>query len=509
MDASHHTNSPQTLAELSHLLAENELNSSTLVDRCLDRIDALNPSINAFVEIDREGSATAAMTLGPTTGMTDPTAKHASRLSGIPIAIKDNICIAGRPTTCGSRMLADFLPPHTATASQQLEKAGAILIGKCNLDEFAMGGSTETSIQGPTHNPWKLTATAGGSSGGSAAAVAAGMVPASLGSDTGGSIRQPASFCGVSGLKPTYGRVSRFGLVAFASSLDQIGPIAHTAEDLALLLDELCQHDPRDSTSLPQAKKPTFHTELNSSLVGLRVGVLRDQLDHDGLDPEVRTSIESALEVYQRAGATLIDIELPMQRHGIAAYYVIATSEASSNLARYDGAHYGFRAIQDENQPLLGESALYDMYCRSRSQGFGEEVRRRILLGTYALSAGYIDAYYLQACRVRRLIRDELNAVFEQVDVLAGPVAPTAAFSLGDNVDEPLAMYLADLFTVGANLAGNPAMSIPCGFTSDQRPIGLQLQSAPLAEQTLLNAGHGYQTAVSYHPQLPPSLSIR
>jgi aspartyl-tRNA(Asn)/glutamyl-tRNA(Gln) amidotransferase subunit A len=401
-------------------------------------------------------------------------------------------------------MLEQFQPPYESTVTDRLEKAGAVLLGKTNMDEFAMGGSTENSALGTTRNPWNLDCVPGGSSGGSAACLAAAMAPLSIGSDTGGSIRQPAAFCGVVGLKPTYGRVSRYGLVAFASSLDQVGPMARTAEDVAMLLQGIAGHDPLDSTSA-ELPVPDYGATVRQPLEKLRLGVVREQFG-EGLSPEVAAATEQAMKHFRACGATLHDVEMPHSRYGVATYYIIAPCEASSNLARYDGAHYGFRTQQDEWADVDGnddDGPLVRMYSRTRARGFGAEVKRRIMLGTYALSAGYYDAYYLKALKVRRLIRNDYDAVFDKVDALIGPTTPSPAFRAGDKVNDPLSMYLQDLYTVTANLAGVPGISIPCGFTASGLPIGLQLQAPPFHEERLLRAAYMFQQQTDWHTRYP------
>ena len=470
-----------------------------------DRVDRLNPQLNAFLRLDRAGALQDAATVDHRREDGEPL----GCLAGVPLAVKDVICTLGQPTTCGSRMLEDFIPPYNATVVERLKRADAIMLGKTNMDEFAMGSSTESSAFGFTRNPWDLACVPGGSSGGSAAAVAARLIPWALGTDTGGSIRQPASFTGIVGLKPTYGRISRYGLIAFASSLDQIGPMARTVDDVALLLEAIAGHDPRDSTSAPH-EVPSFAECTAQPLPRLRIGIIHDHFG-EGLDPDVESAIRESLQVYRDLGAQLVDIELPHSRFGIATYYIIAPSEASSNLARYDGAHYGYRDDESAEVELAAaghdatavDSALVRMYRRARSSGFGVEVQRRIMLGTYALSAGYYDAYYRKAQQVRRLIRDDLHRAFQQVDVLAGPVAPTPAFGVGERVDDPLTMYLGDLYTVLANLAGIPAISIPCGMSRRGLPIGLQLQAPAFHEKPLLQAAAMFQRATDWHQRRP------
>jgi len=405
-------------------------------------------------------------------------------LAGIPLAIKDNICTKGVATTCASKMLKSFVAPYESTASSRLWSSGGICLGKTNLDEFAMGSSTETSVFGVTSNPWDINRVPGGSSGGSAASVAAGLCAAAIGSDTGGSIRQPASFCGVVGLKPTYGRISRWGLVAFASSLDQIGPITNTVSDAAEILYAISGADPFDSTCLDKPV-PNYLINLNKSIKGLKIGVIKDCFEHQGLNPEVKESVISGVQRFEDLGAEIIEIECPRFNDGIATYYVIAPSEASANLARYDGVKYGYRSNEGSN--------LLDMTSKSRAEGFGDEVQRRILIGTYALSAGYSDAYYKKAQKVRTLIRKDFDNAFKKVDILLTPTCPTTAFLKGDFANDPLSMYLSDLLTVPANLAGLPAISIPCGFDKKGLPVGLQLIGNVLEESRILNAANIFE----------------
>jgi aspartyl-tRNA(Asn)/glutamyl-tRNA(Gln) amidotransferase subunit A len=417
----------------------------------------------------------------------------AGHLFGIPFAVKDNMCVRGLETTCASRTLRGFRPVYTGTAALKLLHSGATIMGTCNMDEFAMGSSTENSAVHPTHNPWRLSAVPGGSSGGSAAAVAAGMVPFALGSDTGGSIRQPAAFCGVVGLKPTYGLVSRYGLVAFASSLDQIGPLTHSVEDAAIVLSVIAGHDDRDSTTVP-GRTRDYVSALTGDLTGLRVGVAQEYLG-EGLDDGVRTRFMEAVELMRSRGAIVIDVSLPHTPHALSAYYLIAPAEASSNLARFDGVRYGHRAQQVDD--------LLDMYQRSRSEGFGPEVKRRILIGTYALSAGYYDAYYRRAQQVRTLILQDFEQAFADVDVIVSPTAPTTAFAIGEKAADPLAMYQSDVGTIPANLAGLPAISVPCGLV-DGLPVGLQMIAGLFEEATLLRAAHAYEQAAGFSPLRPP-----
>ncbi len=491
-----------TASAISRQIQSGELTSEHATTAFLDRIAATDSKVNAFLSIAGDRAIERAKQLDRTrTSSNNEAAPNANPLRGVPIAIKDVLCTTDAPTTCASKMLEKFISPYNAGVVERLESAGMVTLGKTNMDEFAMGGSTENSAFGSTKNPWDLMRTPGGSSGGSAACLAAAQSPLSLGTDTGGSIRQPAAFCGVCGLKPTYGRVSRYGLVAFASSLDQVGPMAHTVEDLALLLQVISGHDDRDSTSIPEPV-PDYMASLNRGCKGLRIGVVRDHLESEGLNDEIRQSILKAIDVFREAGASIIDVTLPNTKHSIATYYIIAPSEASSNLSRYSGAHYGFRAAANKSLSK-DSSALIDMYCRSRSEGFGREVKRRIMLGTYTLSAGYYDAYYLKALKVRRLIRQDYDAAFAKADLILGPTTPTPAFKLGEMSDDPVQMYLVDLFTVGANLAGIPALSLPCGESQSGLPIGMQLQGPTLAEATLLQAGHAYQQLTQTKPRWP------
>ena len=483
------------IAEWRQQLERGEVSARELTDHHLARIEAVDSNVHAFLEVtaDRARADADRMDEARAAGEDLPP------LAGVPIAIKDNLCTKGIRTTCSSRMLESFVPPYESTVTDRLWRSGAVLIGKTNLDEFAMGGSTETSAFGPTANPWNTGYVPGGSSGGSAAAVAAGECMASLGSDTGGSIRQPASFCGVVGLKPTYGRVSRYGLVAFASSLDQVGPFAKTVSDAAELLQAIAGEDPRDSTCL-KAPVPNYREALGRSVSGLRIGVVRECFDQEGLDPQVKASVLAAADVLQSLGAELVDVSCPRFNDGIATYYVIAPSEASANLARYDGVKYGFRAED--------ASSLSAMTARSRAEGFGSEVQRRILIGTYALSAGYVDAYYRKAQQVRTLIRRDFETAFASVDVLLTPTAPSTAFAAGAHADDPLAMYLADLLTIPANLAGLPAINVPCGFDSNGLPIGVQLIGNVLEEPLLLQVAHQYEQSADVMSRRPESTFI-
>ena len=444
------------------------------------KIDSKDPIINSYICTTKHNAFSQAETI-------DKLIQNGEKLpplAGIPIAIKDNICTKGVATTCASNMLKPFVSPYESTVSSKLWSSGGIFLGKTNLDEFAMGSSTETSVFGVTSNPWDVNRVPGGSSGGSAASVAAGFCAAAIGSDTGGSIRQPASFCGVVGLKPTYGRVSRWGLVAFASSLDQIGPITNTVSDAAEILYEISGKDPLDSTCLDKPV-PNYLKDLNKSIKDLKIGIIKECFEHEGLNPEVKESVLSGVERFRNLGAEIIDVECPMFNEGIATYYVIAPSEASANLARYDGVKYGYRTNEGSN--------LLDMTSKSRAEGFGDEVQRRILIGTYALSAGYSDAYYKKAQQIRTLIRKDFDDAFSKVDILLTPTCPTTAFLKGDFANDPLSMYLSDLLTVPVNLAGLPAISIPCGFDKKGLPIGLQLIGNVLEENKILNAANIFE----------------
>lgn len=471
----------QTAQQLISQLNNQELSSRELVQQCLNRISSVDNSVKAFLEVRSESALQQADVIDQKRSA----GESVGPLAGIPIAIKDNICVEGWKTSCSSKMLENFTSVYDAHVIEQLKSAGAVLIGRVNLDEFAMGSSCENSAFQKTANPWNTDCAPGGSSGGSAAAVAAGMVPLSIGSDTGGSIRQPAAFCGVVGMKPTYGRVSRYGLVAFASSLDQIGPFAKDVSGAALLLESLWGHDRRDSTSV-DVPAPSLVNQLERPLEGLKVGIVPEHYS-DGLDDEVHQAIQSAKETYQSQGAEIHEVDLPHAKYGVAAYYIIAPSEASSNLSRYDGIHYGHRASSEEKMSLA------DLYERSRGEGFGPEVKRRIMLGAYALSSGYYDAYYLKALKVRRLIAEDYQKAFEKVDVILSPTSPSPAFKLGELVDDPLQMYLNDIYTIGANLAGIPGISIPAGLSSQGLPIGIQLLAPIYEEEKLLRAARMYE----------------
>ena len=454
-----------------------------VVGRALDAAESLNETLNAFLEIDRQGALSRAEQLDQVLKEA-PTSARPS-LFGVPIAIKDNICVRGMQTSCGSRILGDYHPPYEATAVERLRAARAVFVGKTNCDEFAMGSSNENSAFGPVRNPWDTERVPGGSSGGSAAAVAARIVPVALGSDTGGSVRQPAALCGIVGLKPTYGRVSRYGLVAFGSSLDQIGVFGLSARDVARVLGVIAGRDVRDATSA-DVPVPDYVAELKRDIRGTRLGVPR-ALFGEGLDDEVRRCVETAIEIYRQLGADVVEIELPHARYAIACYYIIATAEASSNLARYDGVRYGFRAEEAEE--------LVDMYRRTRDQGFGPEVKRRIMLGTFVLSSGYYDAYYRKAQQVRTLIKEDFQCAFERCDAIVTPTSPTPAFLLGEKTDDPLTMYLSDIYTCIVNLAGVPGISVPCGLSSAGLPIGMQLIGRHWDEALLLRLAHAYELA--------------
>ena len=479
----------RTATEFLSLLDRGELTSEELTGQFLRAIRERDPQVRAFLHVDEARALEQAravdarrkqgVSLGP--------------LAGVPIAVKDVLCTAGQRTTCGSRILQNFVPPYDAHVVSRLKQADAVLLGKTNMDEFAMGSSTENSAYQVTRNPWDLERIPGGSSGGSAAAVAAEEAPLALGTDTGGSVRQPASLCGVAGMKPTYGRVSRFGLVAYASSLDQIGPLAHTVTDLALLLETIAGHDPRDSTSVAKPVPP-YRQMIEQPVRPLRIGVAREYFGQ-GLDAEVEQSVRAALTEYERLGATVKDISLPTSPFAVATYYVVATAEASSNLARYDGAHYGYRAKLFDN--------LIDMYCRTRGEAFGQEVKRRIMLGTYVLSSGYKDAYYIKALKVRRLIKEDFDRAFTACDVIMGPTSPTAAFKIGERTADPLAMYLSDIYTISCNLAGLPGISIPCGFTKSGLPIGLQILAPSFEEEKLLRVARMYERETDWHRRRP------
>lgn len=455
-----------------------ETTARSVAESSVNAAERLNDALNAFLQIDRDGALRRADEI-------DAGGDFSQALAGIPIAIKDNICVQGLQTSCGSRILGPYHAPYDATAIERLNAAGAVIIGKTNCDEFAMGSSNENSAFGPVRNPWDTERVPGGSSGGSAAAVASGIVPVALGSETGGSVRQPASLCGIVGLKPTYGRISRYGLVAFGSSLDQIGIFGRRVRDVAEVLKVIAGRDEHDSTTA-DVPVPDYVGQLSGNIKGTRIGVPHE-LFGEGLDEEVRASVENAIEAYRSLGAEIVDVELPHAKYCIAVYYIIATAEASSNLARYDGVRYGFRA-EESNE-------LRSMYRRTRDEGFGAEVKRRIMLGTYVLSSGYYDAYYRKAQQVRTLIRQDFLKAFESCDAIATPTTPTVAFKIGEKTDDPLAMYLNDIYTCTANLASIPGISLPCGLSNDGLPIGLQLMGAYWSESNLLRLAHAYEQA--------------
>jgi len=475
-----------TLAGIARALRAREFSSEELVRHLLARIERLDPKLNAFITVTGDAALAAARAADAARADGGPP------LAGVPIAHKDIFCTAGVKTSCGSRMLDNFVSPYDATVVERLRDAGAIMLGKTNMDEFAMGSSNETSFYGPVRNPWDLGRVPGGSSGGSAAAVAARLAPAATGTDTGGSIRQPAALAGITGIKPTYGRVSRYGMIAFASSLDQAGVLTQTAEDAALLLTAMSGHDPRDSTSV-DAPVPDYAAGLGASLEGLRIGVVEEFMD-EGLDPANAAAIEAALKVLEGLGAVVQRVSLPSIGLSVPAYYVVAPAECSSNLSRFDGVRFGYRAAQPRD--------LEDLYKRSRGEGFGAEVKRRIMTGTYVLSAGYYDAYYLKAQRVRELIAADFRRAFEAVDVIVGPTSPTPAFELGAKVDDPVTMYLNDIYTIGVNLAGLPGLSAPCGFINGL-PVGLQIIGQAFDEGRILNVAHRFQQETDWHARAP------
>jgi aspartyl-tRNA(Asn)/glutamyl-tRNA(Gln) amidotransferase subunit A len=486
-----------SLAELAAALAARKISSVELTEHCIERIARFDKGLNAFITVDPDRSLEQARAADARIA-----AGRAEPLTGIPVAHKDIFVTKGWPSTCGSRMLASFVSPYDAHVIERFNDSGAVILGKTNMDEFAMGSSSETSWFGPVRNPWNTDRVAGGSSGGSAAAVAARLAPVATGTDTGGSIRQPAALTGVCGLKPTYGTVSRYGMIAFASSLDQGGAFARSAADLAVLLNVMAGFDARDSTSLERAaedyardlERPVPDSGAGKPLSGLRVGVPGEYFAA-GLAPDVAAPIEAAIDALKKLGASVIDVQLPNTGLSVPAYYVIAPAEASSNLSRYDGVRYGYRAPEYDD--------LMDMYCKTRAQGFGAEVKRRILIGTYVLSHGYYDAYYLKAQKIRRLIARDFTEAFQRCDVILGPVAPSVAFELGAKVSDPVQMYLNDIYTIAANLAGLPAMSIPCGFGSDGLPVGLHLVGDYFTEARLLGIAHQFQKATDWHTRMP------
>ena len=482
-----------SLRQIGTALTSRKISSVELTQLYLDRIARLNPALNAFITLNPELSLAQARAADQRLA-----AGKADALTGIPLAQKDIFCAKGWLTTCGSKMLHNFVSPYDAHVITQFNNAGAIILGKTNMDEFAMGSSNETSFYGPVKNPWDTQRVPGGSSGGTAAAVAARLCAAATGTDTGGSIRQPAALCGISGLKPTYGVCSRYGMIAFASSLDQAGPMARSAEDLALMLNTMAGFDERDSTSL-QRDTEDYARDLNKPLNGLRIG-LPQEFFAAGMGSDVAKAVEAAIAEYKKLGATVVEISLPNSKLSVPVYYVLAPAEASSNLSRFDGVRYGYRA------PEYGD--LTDMYEKTRAQGFGAEVKRRIMIGTYVLSHGYYDAYYIKAQRIRRLIAQDFAEAFKQCDVIMGPTSPTTAFKLGEKGDDPVQMYLSDIYTIAVNLAGLPGMSIPCGFGENNMPVGLQIIGNYFDEARMLNVAHQYQLATDWHGRSPTGMEL-
>lgn len=481
---------PESANGIRKAVGARQVLASDVAARALARIDALDPQLRFALHVPREYALRRAREIDDRVARGEPVGP----LAGVPLAVKDNLCTSFAPTTCASRILSGFRAPYDAHVVELLERAGAVIVCKTNLDEFAMGSSTENSAVGPSRNPWDTQRVPGGSSGGSVAAVAARVVPIALGSDTGGSIRQPSALCGVTGLKPTYGRVSRYGLVAFASSLDQVGPITVDASDAALALTVIAGHDQRDSTSVA-TPAADYQGEIDVSLAHVRLGVPREYFG-DGLADETRAAVEAAIKLYHKLGAQIVEVSLPNTPYCIACYYLICTAEASSNLARYDGVHYGYRSPHARD--------YIEVYSRSRDEGFGAEVKRRIMLGTYALSSGYYDAYYLRALKVRTLIRNDFMAAFKQCDLLISPTTPAPAFKLGEKLANPLELYLSDIYTVSANLAGIPAISVPAGFSRTGLPIGMQLLGPHFAELSLLQAAAAFQRETDWHTRVPP-----
>lgn len=477
----------KTIAELSQALATKTISSVELTQLYLDRIKQYDKQLNCFITVTEDYALAAAKEADAKRAQ-----GNASPLTGIPIAQKDIFCTDGIKTSCGSRMLDNFIAPYDATVIRHFKEAGTVMLGKTNMDEFAMGSSNETSFYGPVKNPWNLAYVPGGSSGGSAAAVAASLAPAATGTDTGGSIRQPAALCNITGLKPTYGRVSRYGMIAFASSLDQGGPFAKTAEDVAMLLNVMAGFDPNDSTSINQPV-PDYTKTLGDSIKGLKIGLPKEYFS-DGLQSDVASAIDAAVKEYEKMGASIHEISLPNTALAVPAYYVIAPAECSSNLARYDGVRFGYRCDNPKD--------LQDLYKRSRSEGFGSEVKRRIMVGTYVLSAGYYDAYYIKAQKIRQLIRNDFVSAFKEVDVILSPTTPTPAFKLGEKTSDPISMYLSDIYTIAVNLAGLPGLSLPVGFVNNL-PIGMQLIGNLFGEAKLLNVGHQYQQVTDWHKRMP------
>ena len=473
-----------TAVELGKKIKEGQVSVVEATQAALDRIEALEQDVNAFVTVDKEGALKQAQEIQEKINQGELT----SPLAGVPVAIKDNMCINGMLTTCSSKILSNFKPTYTATAVEKLKEAGAVIIGKTNMDEFAMGSTTETSFYGETKNPWDLERVPGGSSGGSAAAVAAEEVPYALGSDTGGSIRQPAAFCGITGIKPTYGRVSRFGLIAYGSSLDQIGPLAKDVTDCAVVLETICAHDSKDSTSVDRGDTD-FSSALVDDVKGMKIGIPKDYF-LKGIDPEVKEQVMAAAKALEEKGAIVEEFDLSLVEYAIPAYYIIASAEASSNLERFDGVKYGYRTPEYEG--------LHNMYKKTRSEGFGAEVKRRIMLGSFVLSSGYYDAYYIKALKTKALIKEAFDKAFEKYDVILGPVAPTTALKLGDSLSDPIKMYLGDVYTVSVNLAGLPGISLPCGYDSNGLPIGLQLLGKHFDEKTIIRAAYAFEQTREY-----------
>ncbi|MBI4846118.1 MAG: Asp-tRNA(Asn)/Glu-tRNA(Gln) amidotransferase subunit GatA [Candidatus Omnitrophica bacterium] len=477
-----------TASQLLELLSNKKISPKELLSAYLKHIENINRKTNIFIHIDPEELIKTSKNIDT----------EKTLLKGLPIAIKDNICVKNQLTTCGSHILKGFKPPYNATVIDKLQQQGAIIMGKVNMDEFAFGSSCESSYYGPTRNPWNTECAPGGSSGGSAAAVAAGIAPWSLGSDTGGSIRQPASLCGVAGLKPTYGRISRYGLIAFASSLDQIGPLTRDVRDSALLMNIISGYDSKDSTSA-NMPVPNYLNCLNQDIKGIKIAIPREYFI-SGTDEDVKAGVLKAIDVLKKLGAQLEEISLPHTEYAVAAYYIIAPSEASSNLARFDGVQYGLRETARTSD---AENPLIEMYSKTRANGFGIEAKRRIILGTYALSSGYYDAYYLKALKVRTKIAEDFKTAFKKFDCILTPTSPTGAFKLGEKLNDPLAMYLSDIFTISANLAGIPALSVPCGFTKENLPVGLQLMARPFEEETLLKIAYAYEQSTEWHKKMP------
>jgi len=485
----------KTIAQLSQALEKGDITSEELTQQYLDRIEQYDEKLNSFITVSADLALTQARAADARRKSGD-----ATPLTGVPLLHKDIFCSQGVKTSCGSKMLDNFVSPYNATVVEKCSAAGMVMLGKANMDEFAMGSSNETSFFGPVKNPWDVSAVPGGSSGGSAAAVAARLAPIATGTDTGGSIRQPAALCGITGLKPTYGRVSRYGMIAFASSLDQGGPMATSAQDAAMLLNVMAGFDPKDSTSV-EREVPDYTLTLNDSIAGLKIGLPKEYFG-EGLDNDVAKAVDDAIQQYQALGAELIEISLPNSGLSVPVYYVVAPAECSSNLSRFDGVRFGYRCEDPKD--------LEDFYKRNRGEGFGAEVKRRILIGTYALSAGYYDAYYIKAQRIRKLISEDFVQAFKQVDVIMGPTTPTVAFNIGAKTDDPITMYLSDVYTIAANLAGLPGVSIPAGFGSDtgnDRPVGLQIIGNYFAEDRLLNIAHVYQQTTDWHTKIPPDFA--